>query len=256
MDIAGTAHRCVIARAVALAEYAPVSVRSGQGWLAVRSGARSNDLNVVVSRAGFLPPAALMEQLARWFAGVPASWLTEGPDDGLTGVLSGADWTPERAGRWCGRPIVPIRALLDGVEITKLGADRGLDAWLDVASSCGWFEDLADRDVRRELMSAMIADRRRGAWLASFEDRPVGMATGWCDEGAVELVDVAVRAESRRRGVGTALVARVVTWGAERGAREVVAAPSPDGWRLMRCLGFDNVGVVPDTCFYLGVAYP
>lgn len=254
MDIARAAHHCAIARAVGFAGYAPVSVQSGRGWLAARSGADSNDLNVVVSEAGFLPSATLVGELSRWFAGVPASWLVEWADESLTGVLCGAGWTPERTGRWCGRPLWPIRPSIGGVEIAMLGADSGVDGWLDVAASCGWFGGHPDRGTRAELMSAMITDHRRGAWLASLQGHPVGMATGWCDGGAVELVDVAVREENRRRSVGTALVGRVVAWGAGRGAEEVVAAPSPDGWRLMRSLGFNNVGVVPDTCFYLSHA--
>lgn len=251
MGIADIAHRCVIARSVALAEYPPVSVRSGQGWFAVRSGAKSNELNVVVSEASFVPSAHLVDDLTRWFGELPVSWLTEQPEAALTSVLSGATWTPERTGRWCGRPLVPIQTSFGDLEITTVRADSGLDDWLDVASACGWFDDSADRDVRRELMVAMVVDPRRGAWLASLENRPVGMATGWCAGGAVELVDVAVRVDFRRRGAGTELIARVMAWGAARGAREVVAAPSPDGWRLLRSLGFDNVGVVPDTCFYL-----
>jgi hypothetical protein len=34
----------------------------------------------------------------------------------------------------------------------------------------------------------------------------------------------------------------------------IVSAPSPDGWLLQRSLGFSNVPVVADTCFYLRTA--
>jgi GNAT superfamily N-acetyltransferase len=61
---------------------------------------------------------------------------------------------------------------------------------------------------------------------------------------------VAVRDSARREAVGTALVSALLAWGAKHGALEVVAAPSPDGWRLFNTLGFENVPVTPDTCFY------
>ena len=54
-------------------------------------------------------------------------------------------------------------------------------------------------------------------------------------------------------------VAGVVQWLSEAiafgqaaglGADTVVAQPSPDGWRLLSSLGFVNVQVVPEVCFY------
>lgn len=251
MDIARTAHRCSVDRATALADLAPVSVRSGQGWLAIRSGAASNDLNVVLSEVGFLPQSRLVEELAGWFGGVPASWLTTEPAESLTRALTHAGWMPERTGRWCGRAVGPTRPALDAVEVNALASQGDLDDWLGIAASCGWYETLADHDVRRDLMRAMMGDRRHAALVARLDGQPVGMVAGWCDGVAVEVVGVAVRAEARRRGVGAALVSQVMTWGAGRGAREVVAAPSPDGWRLLGSLGFEDVAVVPDTCFYL-----
>jgi hypothetical protein len=51
VDIARSGHGCVVDRAAALADLPPLSVRTGDGWVAVRCGSASNDLNFVASHA-------------------------------------------------------------------------------------------------------------------------------------------------------------------------------------------------------------
>ena len=254
MGYARAGHRCAMERVVALAALPTVSTRTGPHWLAVRSGADSNDLNAVVSKRGFVPDHALLEGLRAWWNGAPASWLVEDPDEALTHVLINAGWTPERTGRFCGRRLghspqepnarVHRRAKLETV------CDDNLEQWLDIATECGWITDLEDRLVRRKLLSAAAGDPRHEMWLARLGKRPVGMARGWWSGPTVEVVDVAVLDSARRCGVATSLVSGVVVWGATHRAREVVAAPSPDGWRLFDALGFENVPVTHDACFY------
>lgn len=255
MGYAQAGSRCAVGRASALAGLAGVSTRSGAHWLAVRSGAASNELNAVVSTRGFVPDLALLEELRRWWSGAPASWLVEEPDDALTRVLINAGWRPEHTGRWCGRPLgpgpqVPDAGVAVDVALEVVTNDDDLEQWLDVAADCGWFEGLDDREVRRGLLRGSAGESRQAIWVARLEDQSVGMAQGWCSGPDVEVVDVAVRPLARRHGVGTALVSGVLVWGAAHGAREVVAAPSPDGWRLFEALGFENVAVLRDVCFY------
>ena len=161
----------------------------------------------------------MLEKLRGWWNGVPASWLVEEPDEALTQVLLNAGWLPDRTGRWCLRPLdqsshLPNANVSDGVALEPVTADDDLELWLDVASECGWIEDLDDRGVRRDLLRPAAADPRQAMWLARLDDRPEGMVRGWCSERepVVEVVDVAVRAPVRRQGVGKALVSRVLAW--------------------------------------------
>ncbi len=253
MQIARAGHRCARARAAALTGLGPVSTRCGPGWVAARTGALANDLNVVVGEPGFVPGSGLVDDLVAWFGDAPASWLASEPDDALTAVLVSAGAAPERTGRWCGRPVTGAPG--DPAGVRPAGPDD-LGQWLDVAEACGWYDGRADRATRAGLARAWSGDPRRASFLAWQGDRAVGLASGWCDGEVVEVVDVAVLPQARRAGRGRDLVAAVVAWGAGRGADQVVAAPSPDGWRLMRSLGFDNVPVEPDVCLYLPVAAP
>lgn len=246
MDWAREGHRLAISRVLALADLPSAAARSGDGWTAVRTGAASNDLNAVISEPGLVPPVALLGELRDWWDGVPASWLVESPSSRLTQALVVAGWSPERTGRWCGQSSGWF-AHAPGEVSVDIVSGSGVDEWLDIADGCGWFEDERDRDVRRSLLQAASGDDRQRLWLARLDDRPVGMARGGRGDGVTEVVDVAVVESARRQGVGTALVAAVILWGGDTG---VIAAPSPDGWRLFESLGFDNVPVVPDVCFY------
>lgn len=251
MDIALAGQRCAVERSLALADHEAVEVRFGPGWLGVRSGAASNDLNVVVSDPGFRPWPDLLDGLRAWFNDVSASWLVREPDVALTRVLSDHGWRAERTGRWCGRVATGDVGHDSLAEIVVVTDASELTGWLEVASGCGWCEDIIDRRVRGALLRGFVEDPRHTAWVARLAGRPVGMATGWCAGEIVEVVDVAVREEARRQGIGRGLVADVLRWGEARGAVDVVAAPSPNGWRLFEALGFANVPVVPDVCFYL-----
>lgn len=230
MDVAALGHLAARERLADLA--ACGEVRREAGYVAVRTGLDSNDLNGVVADAGFRPEPAVVAGLVGWFAGVPAQWLAAGPDPWLTAVLVAAGLTPERTGHWCGRAVGP-HVPAPGVERVATVAE-----WSPVAQACGWGErpayDLAQRPH----------------WVARRDGRAVGVASGWIGE-ACELVDVAVLPTARRTGVGTALVETVLAWAAASGAREVVAAPSPDGWALLSGLGFEAAPVVPDVAFYL-----
>ena len=250
MDVARAGQSCATSRAAALGDLAPVSVRRGEGWVAVRTSAASNDLNVVLGEPGFVPDADLLGTLLRWLGEVPASWQVRAPDAALSRALTAAGWTPERTGRWCGRELAPVGAAPGEVVVSPVADAGDLEDWLDVAQACDWLEDTHDRGVRRALAEALEGEPRHRAWVARLGERPVGMATGWYAAPCVEVVDVAVLEDVRRRGVGGALVGAVLAWGAAWGAREVVAAPSPEGWRLFESLGFDNVPAEPDVCFY------
>ena len=53
-------------------------------------------------------------------------------------------------------------------------------------------------------------------FIAYADGRPVGMVAGWDGDDAAELTSMWVAPEARRRGIGRALIERVVEWSAGR----------------------------------------
>jgi len=267
VSIAAAGHRAARSRLVDLARLAdptrPVGpaassvvaeCRVTDAWVAVRTGLDSNDLNGVVATGRRVPTPSELVELHRWWGSAPACWLASEADPALTEALLQAGWEAERSGRWAGRALDPgarpeaARRRDPSLAVRRVASGADLDAWADVAVECGWCEP-AERDGLRRLAGLDALTR----WVAVVADpggadRTVGMATGWREADLVELVDVPVVPGHRRRGVGAGLIDAVCSWGDP--ATSVVAAPSPDGWALMRSLGFVDVPVEPDVCFY------
>ena len=253
-SIARSAHAAARNRLAALAGAPGVDVRRGAHWLAVRTGAASNDLNGVVSGADVEITEDLVADLAGYFssADVPASWLTEYADPSWTRVLEAAKARPECTGHWSGRAIGPIPGVRADVQIARVSSPDALEQWLDVAATCGWLESAEDRDARSQLYTGLGLDHPQlSHWLALVQNRPVGFASAFVDRDMVDLCNLGVAAGWRRRGIGTALVAARLRHAANHDCRIAVSAPSPDGWELQRKLGFHSVPVIADTCFYL-----
>lgn len=241
------------ARLAAYAAASGVAVRRGRGWLAVRTGIDSNDMNGVVSSDDAAVSERLVEGLLGWLDGVPASWLTSRPHRRVTDMLVGAGARAERTGHWSGRSI-PSRlpAISGGVTVHRVSSDRDLDRWLNVATECEWIETVHDRAARRNLyLNVGLDDAGLSHWLASADDKAVGFASAFIWNSVVDLCNLGVLESHRRRGIGRALVTARLADAAARGATIVVSAPSPDGWELQRALGFRSVRVIPDTWFYL-----
>jgi ribosomal protein S18 acetylase RimI-like enzyme len=51
-------------------------------------------------------------------------------------------------------------------------------------------------------------------FIAYADDRPVGMVAGQVARGGAELISMWVAPEARRRGIGSALIERIVEWSA------------------------------------------
>jgi len=237
--------------------------RSGDGWVAVATGARSNDMNGVVSQAGAALPDGLVDELLAWFAelDLPASWLVEGEGDdpALTAALVERGARSADDGWWAGRRVDDdlFAALADGdlgsdVVITRVRTAADLDEWLEVAGRCGWLVDDHDRRARRRLhLSIGLDDDDLVHLLARRDGRAVAMASAHVTGTVVDLCNLAVVDRERRQGIGRALAGERIRIAHERGATTVVSALSPEGWKLYESLGFHSTSVIPDRWFSL-----
>lgn len=242
-DYAVLAHRAERSRLAELAGVDGVRTRAGDGWLAIRTGLDSNDLNGALSEPGHRPDAALLAELGVWFGTVPASWQLAAPDPGFAVAAADAGWQPETSARCSGRRLPFSAAVPPGVVVRQVAGPADATAWLDVAEACEWF-DADERQRREPVLRALVRPR----WIACRDGLPVGMASGWRDREVAEVVDVAVLPAARRAGVGTALLAAVAGWADS--ADHLVAAPSPDGWAMMRTLGFENRPALSEVIAY------
>ena len=97
-----------------------------------------------------------------------------------------------------------------------------------------------------------VEGERRTTWLATLRDQPVGMASlfeyrrmpwpGRPDSRWGYVGNMFVREEFRNRGIGSALLRKLIATAEERSYARLVVSPSPRAVGLYRRAGF----VVPD----------
>ena len=231
------------------------------GIYAVRTGIASNTENGVVSAGDVRVTEEVARETVAWMNEwmMPASWLcAEGNSRAeTTGVLESIGCEPERAA-WETVGVID-RLDLDHCEtpadirVTAVASERELDAWLDAAGGCGWFESQAERATWKELHlglgTAPSAPNR--LYVAFQRDVPVGMASAFLGGDNVLLTAVGVLERERRRGIGRSLVLTRLRAARERGCKVAVLAASPDGARLYKTLGFQTHPQPGDRWFYL-----
>jgi GNAT superfamily N-acetyltransferase len=238
---------------------APSESMVEDGVFAVRTGVCSNTQNGVIS--GSRVTTELIEKMIAWFAAeqLPASWLLA--EDGLRlgAALLAAGCDPEEGS-------VEMRALLDDLDLSKLSigaaenlsitvvaSQDDLEAWLSIATRCGWFDDDADKNAARRLYSDLVL--KLGSplrfYLARAANEFVGMASAFYSDETVLLDSVAVLTNARRRGIGRALALARLHEARERGCTEAVLAPSPHGGLLYDRLGFERHRQPAGRWFYL-----
>ena len=254
---AGLAAEAAYLRHLALAPVAEVIERPGV--FAVRTGVHSNSENGVLS-SGPLDPA-LVAELVAWFAQreLPASWrcAEDAALAGTAATLAAAGCERERAAWEMSAPIETLA--LDAapqpadVLIEPVATGRGLDAWLDVAGACGWFETPSQRRARHQLLDGLTLTTAPPLRLltASRGSQPVGMAAAFHTPTTVRLTALAVLPDHRRQGIGRALALERLRQARAHRCTQAVLAPTPQGAELYKSLGFTTHPLPPDRCFHL-----
>lgn len=143
-------------------------------------------------------------------------------------------------------PIDPSVLTIRTAEASDVGAIAALRALWSEASA-------ADREFEDRMSAWLAADgERRMVWLAMLAAEPVGMASmfeyrrmprpGRPDSRWGYLSNMFVREEHRNAGIGSALLAALVTAAEQRGYARLVLSPAQPALRFYRRAGF----IVPD----------
>jgi ribosomal protein S18 acetylase RimI-like enzyme len=124
------------------------------------------------------------------------------------------------------------------LEIVRVATAREVEE-LEAVSVCGFENEGATIDPGTLHPPTILDDPRMVLWLGRVEGKPVGAAMSYRTDEAVGIFGVTTIASMRRRGYGTALTRAAML--VDSGLPSVLA-PSPEGERLYRRLGFEHVG--------------
>ncbi len=82
------------------------------------------------------------------------------------------------------------------------------------------------------------------AYIGRFHGEVVATGTLFVGQGTVGIYDIVTRADCRRRGIGSAMFARLLGDAKGCGKRHAVLQASPDGLGIYARAGFESVGTV------------
>ncbi len=218
----------------------------GDGF-AVATGRLDNTRNgVVCSRLSEQDADEEIASVLGWLQQrrAPGQWLLEPrtePRD-LRERLERAGFRPERSG-------VRMAARIADLDLSPRRApdDAEILAIQDARSMAEAFDD----DDAQLLASLGLQDgaplRHHAARLAR---RTVGVASMLIDDAVVAVLELAVDASERRRGIGRALVLHALREGATAGCDAVTIAPTPATVPFYEALGLTLERHPPDRSYY------
>jgi len=201
--------------------------------LGLRTGVDNNTWNgVVASQASSAEVAATLDRLND----APAIWTI--PDGGTLGrelVAAGADQE--------------TTAIIVQGERTQLMLDRPKPPGLTFArADAESWAALGDEGLQAD--TTLAGDALRLV-AARQDERVVGVAALLVDADAALLVDLLVCAGHRHCGIGSALVAHLLTDAPD--VQVLLAEPTPDSQPFWRLLGLRPASATPRTTYYLPV---
>jgi GNAT superfamily N-acetyltransferase len=165
---------------------------------------------------------------------------------------------PEHTGNNMGRLLTGLHTdvaglLPPGYQISEVTDAQALRENYGVYAADDWWDEPGELHHHVEIAARLGFGPGRPIrhWTARHQDVPVGAATSFQFDDAVLLVHSCVAAPWRRQGIGTALTRVRLAAAINRGAVQAVLFPSPDGYHLHHCLGFDLAPVHPNRWFYL-----
>ncbi len=216
-----------------------------EGWILRAARGVTRRLNSIHADGDVSDPAAALEHARGWFAAreLPLrAYLTPASrPDGLEARLAAAGW-----GREAGA-LVQV-ADLDGDAAAALrgpGPPAGLlrveatagDAW--VAAFAAWRSlEGAELEVHREILRRVP---RPCAFVTVGDGTPRAVGLAVADSGWVGLFDLVTDPAARRAGWGRRLVAALLAWGQDAGARRTYLQVQDDNapaLALYATLGF------------------
>jgi GNAT superfamily N-acetyltransferase len=221
----------------------PVEVERLGDWLLRASGGftRRGNSVLAVGDPGCEVDEAL-EAVRRWYGDRGLRPLVQLPSAeapaGLTELLDAEEWATEAPTSVMSADLGPVLRAADrlvGDGVTVRLADRPDEAWLARFRT-------DDPGSRTDAAMHLLAGHDRVVF-ASVDDGDgcAAIARGVVDERWCGLACVDVVPGQRRAGLGRAVSAAVMRWGAHQGARRAylqVMDDNPPAWRLYEQLGF------------------
>ena len=116
---------------------------------------------------------------------------------------------------------------------------RDVDSILAVQSLCPEIAQWTSRDYSR------VAHAEMAGWLADDENVVIGFLVARRIAGDLEILNFAVRPDSRRRGIGVMLLHQAFAWGKEFGAEKTLLEVRESNFAALRFYehqGFEVVG--------------
>lgn len=99
-------------------------------------------------------------------------------------------------------------------------------------------------------------DKEADHFLATIDGQPVGSVRLRCDEpGSYKIECMAVRAEARRQGVGSALTTMLVKEALERSCRRLWMQAQHHAQNVYEACGFINESTEPYDLYNLGIKH-
>lgn len=133
-----------------------------------------------------------------------------------------------------------------GLEIKTVENLEDFNAWFKVCKSSLFME----RNMSYELFKALFQKAEFEFFLASYEKKPVAVSLLFKENNNAGVYFVGSLSEYRKRGFGTAVTAKAMEAGREKGCSQAILQATELGEPVYAKLGFENRGLISIFKFY------